>query len=63
MTKPILSILLFGIGAAVATAALAQVPPHPPGTICLTPTSWCWLSATANVGDNCMCGEAAGKVI
>ncbi|WP_145962746.1 hypothetical protein [Mangrovicoccus ximenensis] len=35
--------------------AEAQVPPHPPGTVCFTPYFWCWLPAPQPVGTTCAC--------
>jgi hypothetical protein len=45
--------------AAPATLA-AQVPPHNPGAVCLTPTFWCWLQPPAPVGSRCTCTTASG---
>jgi hypothetical protein len=46
----------------LSTRALAQVPPHTPGTICVTPIGWCWLPAVNNPGGNCWCGSHQGRV-
>lgn len=36
-------------------AALAQVPPHTPGTICFTPDFWCWAPVPGIPGEPCEC--------
>lgn len=44
-------------------AAMAQaVPPHSPGTICLTPKFWCWAQPAGAPGSNCACPTAYGWV-
>lgn len=47
---------------AVTGAALAQVPDHAPGSICATPTFWCWAQIWGQVGGPCYCGTAGGAV-
>lgn len=47
---------------AAATAAQAQVPPHQPGSICATPTFWCWAQVWGEVGAPCYCGTAGGSI-
>jgi hypothetical protein len=51
--------LLLGVALAAAamlpTAALAQVPPHQPGTICFTPQFWCWMPYPGVPGQPCYC--------
>jgi len=42
--------------------ALAQVPPHAPGTICLTPTFWCWANPPGPPGAQCGCYTSYGFV-
>jgi hypothetical protein len=52
-----------------ATVALAQVPPHKPGTICLArdKSLWCWARTPGAVGAACTCvtpyGDVAGTLI
>lgn len=48
--------------AAVQGTALAQVPPHAPGTICLTPSFWCWASPPGPPGGACWCPSPYGWV-
>jgi hypothetical protein len=37
------------------SAAMAQLPPHAPGTICATPIGWCWLPQQIYVNSPCFC--------
>lgn len=46
----------------VAAASLAQVPPHPPGTVCYTPTFWCIARPAGPPGSPCVCFSPAGPV-
>ena len=39
----------------LSAPAAAQVPPHTPGTICLTPDFWCWASEQGIPGEPCEC--------
>ena len=41
--------------------AQAQVPPHYPGTICFTPSFWCW-SSPGQPGTPCACPSPRGLV-
>ena len=53
------------LGAALALstmAAFAQVPPHPPGTICFTPKFWCWAARRGTPGGACSCASPYGPV-
>ncbi len=43
-------------------AAHAQVPEHQPGSICATPSFWCWAQIWGSVGGLCYCGTAGGSV-
>ena len=40
--------------------AMAQVPPHAPGTICSTPTFWCWARPPGPAGATCFCPTPQG---
>jgi hypothetical protein len=40
--------------------ALAQVPPHEPGTICVTASVWCWADPPGAPGDECTCETPYG---
>lgn len=42
--------------------ALGQVPPHFPGTICLTDRFWCYAQPPGGVGTPCACPTPAGWV-
>lgn len=42
--------------------ALAQVPPHPPGTVCYTPNFWCWAQPPGPPGTMCICPSPYGPV-
>lgn len=48
----------------VSLSASAQngqnaLPPHDPGTICITPSGWCWVDQ-GTVGTPCGCGTPEG---
>jgi hypothetical protein len=42
--------------------AVAQVPPHRPGSVCVTPKFWCWANPPGRVGAQCGCPTPYGKV-
>jgi len=43
--------------------AWANVPPHPPGSICFTPYFWCWLPPPGiQPGFACYCYSPGGPV-
>jgi hypothetical protein len=42
--------------------AIAQVPPHTPGTICATPNFWCWAQPPGPPGATCFCPTPQGSV-
>lgn len=42
--------------------AMAQVPPHVPGSICFTPQFWCWVNPPGPVGAFCTCFTPNGPV-
>jgi hypothetical protein len=42
--------------------ALAQVPPHQPGTICFTRQFWCWANPPGPPGYACKCPSPYGWV-
>ncbi len=50
------------VAATLAAAAGAQVPPHLPGTVCLTPYFWCWATAPGEPGAPCVCVTSSGPV-
>lgn len=44
-------------------AARAQVPPHAPGTICFTPSFWCWASQPGAPGRPCTCRDRNDNIV
>ncbi len=46
----------------LAVDALAQVPQHPPGSICFTPQFWCWANPPGKPGMSCVCPTPLGPV-
>ncbi len=56
MIKHLVRILVILVmGFATSQFAAAQVPPHMPGTICLTPQFWCWAEKPGTPGTRCTC--------
>jgi len=56
-------ILIVALGPIVGTrSAVAQVPPHAPGTICFTPRFWCWANPPGVPGSACWCPTPYGLV-
>jgi hypothetical protein len=47
---------------AAASGAIAQVPSHPPGTICFTQTFWCWANPPGPAGTRCTCPSPYGPI-
>ncbi len=45
-----------------ALTASAQLPPHKPGTICVTPKLWCWANPPGQPGARCWCATPYGNV-
>ena len=46
-----------------ATASVfAQLPPHTPGTICVTTAFWCWAQPPGSPGIACYCPTPQGPV-
>ncbi len=63
-----LSLALVTLIAAAASygfvrTARAQVPPHYPGTICMTPQFWCWAAPPGPPGAQCICPTPYGPVL
>jgi len=48
--------------ALVSTSTLPQVPPHQPGTVCFTPSFWCWAPQPGPPGGLCACPSPYGWV-
>lgn len=57
-----LRILAASILIAALVPASAQVPPHQPGTICFTPTFWCWAVQVGPPGAVCACPSPYGFI-
>ncbi len=60
-----LKLFLMLVAALLVTASAqlaAQVPPHPPGTICYTPQSWCWAPQPGAPGSVCYCPSGYGWI-
>ena len=58
-----LIVLLSAIAIALlGRVAIAQVPPHAPGTICFTPNFWCWANPPGPPGAPCGCLSPNGYV-
>jgi hypothetical protein len=65
MTKnfhSLLAALLAALTLLGTSMALAQVPPHTPGTICFTPSFWCWANPPGTPGAACTCPSPYGPV-
>lgn len=45
-----------------APVAMAQIPPHSPGSICNTPEGWCWAKPPGLPGAPCNCPVDGGSV-
>lgn len=56
-----LSCLAFALVLAGGRLA-AQVPPHYPGTICYTPSFWCWSATPGPMGSRCFCPSPMGWI-
>lgn len=64
---PLRRMMRFGLAALALLMAVAearaQVPPHPPGTICFTFQGfWCWASPPGPPGFDCACPSPMGWV-
>ena len=55
--------LLLVLSGGAAEPAVAQVPPHYPGSVCFTPQFWCWLPSAGPVGTPCGCPSPYGLVV
>lgn len=56
------AVIAVGVLLLCVRAAFAQVPPHAPGTICFTPTFWCWAYPPGPPGFPCGCPGPYGFV-
>ncbi len=63
MRRPSLRRLAAGlVGASLCTSLHAQIPPHEPGTICVTATFWCWAVYKGPPGTRCSCPTPQGWI-
>ena len=62
LAAPLWAVLLFGGLLCISKTALAQVPPHAPGSICFTPQFWCWANPPGPPGGLCGCPSPYGFV-
>jgi hypothetical protein len=60
--RPYLAAVLIGTSLAQTPLAIAQVPPHAPGSICFTPQFWCWANPPGPPGQVCGCPTPYGYV-
>lgn len=58
----LMAVLLLVAATLAPGLALAQVPPHQPGTICATPRFWCWAVYAGAPGTRCACPTPQGWV-
>lgn len=61
-TRLVVAAILLASQLVPAPLALAQMPPHRPGSICVTPRFWCWASQPGKPGDVCYCRAPFGRV-
>lgn len=60
---PIVAALVVGsICLLPAVIAVAQVPPHAPGTVCYTPVGYCAAQPPGPPGTPCACPSPTGPV-
>lgn len=57
-----LAVILFAASLVQTPLAIAQVPPHNPGTICFTPKFWCWANPSGIPNQPCSCPTPYGWV-
>lgn len=60
--RGIVLVVAFGLGVVPVRSALAQIPPHPPGTICFTQYFWCWAQPPGPPGSGCVCPTPQGNI-
>ncbi len=61
--KPFARAVVVALLLLAPTAALPQVPPHQPGTICYTPLVWCWMPRISQPGSTCFCPGPQGPIL
>jgi len=57
-----LQLMVIAVITCVCPVAIAQVPPHYPGTICFTQSFWCWAVQPGPPGAVCWCPSPYGWV-
>jgi hypothetical protein len=62
LLRTVLMLILIASPLLHVRGALAQVPPHPPGSICFTHQFWCWASPPGKAGTPCSCPTPYGWV-
>ena len=62
LRRPARAFIACILGVVASNSAAAQVPPHMPGTICATPSFWCWMPYPGAPGAQCACPSPYGWV-
>jgi hypothetical protein len=62
IVRAVVVTLVFLGGLPASQEAVAQVPPHQAGTICVTPQFWCWTQPPGPAGSPCACPTPYGWV-
>lgn len=58
----LLAVATAAVVAPMMGSAVAQVPPHRPGTICFTRYFWCWAQPPGPANTPCTCPSPQGLV-
>ncbi|MFG5382601.1 hypothetical protein [Yoonia sp. R2-816] len=58
---PVCLLGIFIVSFASLVIAEGELPPHAPGTICITPKGWCFVDQ-GTVGTPCGCGTPDGYI-
>jgi len=62
MVRSLISLCFLLLPLLVGGSAAADVPKHPPGSICFTPQFWCWMQRPQYPGSVCFCPSPYGAV-
>ncbi|MBI1196564.1 MAG: hypothetical protein GC203_01725 [Phenylobacterium sp.] len=62
LVRLVVAAALAAAGLVAPTPSFAQLPPHPPGSICLTPYLWCWMPQPGPVNQSCVCYTPRGPI-
>ena len=49
-------------GSSGGSPSYSGLPPHQPGTICITPEFWCWMMDPQYPGARCTCNTPYGPI-